>query len=93
MIRNISNVEIKYIYKYKSKNFINYNCKLEKQCKAKIDLEKKKLIFTIIKAFCNNKIPDEELSYEEFVNLYDNKDLRIFILKEKKPKLLCILFY
>ena len=43
IIRNILNIKIKYIYKYQSRNYIYYNCKLEKKCggKSKIDLEKK----------------------------------------------------
>lgn len=72
-----------FIFKYKSKNFIFYSCKLKDKCKGKgkVNINKKNFIIT---NYCNNKVKHEDISYEEFIKLYTNKQYKKIKFNEIK---------
>ena len=64
----------KYIFKSKSKNYIFYKCKFNKNCdgRGKIDIKNKNFIVT---KYSNNKFEHDIISYLEFVDLFQKKNL------------------
>lgn len=69
MIRNINKIKTKYIYLYKSKNFIFYRCNKRKNCngKTKVNIPKKILQIT---EYTKDNDNHEKIEYNKFCELY-----------------------
>ena len=80
--RNLNNINTKFIYLYKSKNFIYYACNKRKFCngKGKVDLENKEFLIT---TECTNAKVHDKLEYDEFCELYNKNINNEINYKEK----------
>ena len=76
-------IKTSYQFKSRTKNFIYFSCYLRNKCKgsAKIDILKKKLIIT---KECDNNITHENITYEEFKDVMDNKNINSLNFNDKK---------
>ena len=69
------NIKTKYLFSSESKNFIYYSCYKKKyNCKgtAKVDKINKKFIIT---CFCDYNIAHLDISYNDFINLMNKKNI------------------
>ena len=80
--RIINKIKTKYIYLYKSKNYIFYRCNKRKNClgKAKVNITKR--ILQIIE-YCKDNEIHEKLDYNEFYELYEKKQNNLINYKER----------
>jgi len=85
MIRNINKIKTKYIYLYKSKNFIFYRCNKRKNCngKTKVNIPKKILQIT---EYTKDNDNHEKIEYNKFCELYKKNKIIWLILKTNTSK-------
>ena len=67
-------IDIKYLYKSKSKNFIFYICSQRPECngRGKININTKEFYITNL---CDKQIVHNKITYEEYVNYIEKNDI------------------